>query len=234
MEGVDHGQMRRMFNQVAPRYNWVNDFLSFGLQRGWRRRALQGVSAPHKAQGRVLDLACGTGEFSAVLLERYTPEWLVCADVSPGMLRQARERVGALRGGVGVEFVQCAAERLPLAEGEFDLILIGYGVRNFTHLEAALQECKRVLAPGGVVLVLEFGLPRGAWGALYRFYLRWVLPFIGGLLTGSWQGYRYLSRSIVEFVEGGYWHRALKATGWQLKEHGRELRGVVESYYLSL
>ena len=135
--------VQSMFGRIAPRYDLLNHLLSLGADRGWRRRAVDCASQlPH---GAILDLACGTGDLTVALAKRLTPQRLVAADFSSQMLGLAQRKVARLLPGREVELKQCAAEELPFGDGEFDLVTIAFGARNFADLAHAMRECRRVL-----------------------------------------------------------------------------------------
>jgi len=173
-----------MFSRIAPRYDALNHLLSFNADRRWRARAAGRVNGSHR---RVLDLATGTGDLAAALAR--PGRTVVGADFCLDML------AGARRKDPGVRLSAGDALALPFPEATFDAVTIAFGVRNFADLPAGLAEIKRVLRRGGLLVVLEFSQPSGAAGAAYRVYSDRVLPWIGGLLSGSPEAYRYLNRS---------------------------------------
>lgn len=220
-----------MFNRISSRYDLLNDVLSLGFQRGWRSKAVGGLCA--EVGGSVLDLACGTGDFVRAYCRAHRPERVVCADLSPGMLRRARRKLEGVAGDVGVEFVQCSAEALPFGDASFDVILIGYGVRNFVDLGVAMGECARVLKPGGCMVILELSYPQGRWYApFYGFYLLHVLPFVGGLFSGSLGSYRYLSRSIGDFARSGLLPASLASADLVVERESGDALGAVRILYV--
>lgn len=173
-----------MFSRIATRYDAVNHLLSFNRDRRWRSRAARFVNGTH---GRVLDLATGTGDF-AVALAR-PGRTVVGADFCLDMLAGARRKDPGARLSAG------DAMALPFPDGTFDAVTIAFGVRNFADLPAGLSEMRRILRPGGLAVILEFSQPAGAAGRAFRVYSDRVLPWIGGLLSGSPDAYRYLNRS---------------------------------------
>ncbi len=219
--------VQSMFGRIAPRYDLLNHLLSLGADRGWRRRAVDCASQlPH---GAILDLACGTGDLTVALAKRLTPQRLVAADFSSQMLGLAQRKVARLLPGREVDLRRCAAEELPFGEGKFDLVTIAFGARNFADLGRAMRECRRVLRPGGHLLVLEFTLPRSrVVRGLYRAYSATVMPLVGGLLSGSFSAYRYLPHSIRNFERSGALPRAIEASGMPAVQVERYTLGVVE------
>ncbi|HVR71918.1 MAG TPA: ubiquinone/menaquinone biosynthesis methyltransferase [Vicinamibacteria bacterium] len=189
--------VRSMFDRIAPRYDLLNRLLSAGTDRRWRRACVDflDLSAP----ARLLDLCTGTADLLIEALERDPRHRGVGLDLSAEMLRRADRKV--LRRGLQprASLAAADAERLPVAAARFDGALVAFGIRNVGDPAAALAELRRVLRPGGRLVVLEFGTPRGPLGALYRLYFERVLPRIGRLVSGDGGAYRYLPLSVARF-----------------------------------
>lgn len=185
-----------VFSSVAGNYDLMNDLMSLGIHRLWKRHF---VATAQVGRGdRVLDLAGGTGDIAALLRERVGPEGeLVLGDINGAMLRTGRDRM-VDRGHVrGFEYVQCNAQTLPFPDGGFDLVTIAFGLRNVTDQAAALREMLRVLKVGGQARVLEFSQVRAEWfRPLYDFHSFKVLPRLGQLFARDADSYRYLAESI--------------------------------------
>jgi demethylmenaquinone methyltransferase/2-methoxy-6-polyprenyl-1,4-benzoquinol methylase len=182
-----------VFSSVANRYDIMNDLMSGGLHRVWKRFAVE-MSAVRKG-GRVLDVAGGTGDLSSLFLSRVGESgevWLT--DINREMLGRGRDRL--IDAGRVVPAVQCDAERLPLRDGYFDCAIVGFGLRNMTHKDKALAEMLRVVRPGGRVLVLEFSQVWQPLRPVYDAYSFELLPLLGKLVTGDADSYRYLVESI--------------------------------------
>ncbi|HKB82836.1 MAG TPA: bifunctional demethylmenaquinone methyltransferase/2-methoxy-6-polyprenyl-1,4-benzoquinol methylase UbiE [Burkholderiales bacterium] len=182
-----------VFSSVANRYDIMNDLMSAGLHRIWKRFAVE-VSGVRKS-GRVLDVAGGTGDLSSLFASRVGENgevWLT--DINREMLGRGRDRL--LDAGHVTPAVQCDAERLPLPEGYFDCAIVGFGLRNMTHKDKALAEMLRVVRAGGRVLVLEFSQVWAPLRPAYDAYSFRVLPLLGKLVTGDADSYRYLVESI--------------------------------------
>ncbi|GAB4350187.1 MAG: bifunctional demethylmenaquinone methyltransferase/2-methoxy-6-polyprenyl-1,4-benzoquinol methylase UbiE [Immundisolibacter sp.] len=189
-------RVRAVFDSVAGRYDLMNDLMSLGLHRVWKRFAVGLVAA--QPGERILDLAGGTGDLTRLLAPRVGPAGRVLlGDINGAMLARGRERL--LDAGIAgnVDYLQLDAERLPLAERSLDGVIIGFGLRNVTDKQAALVEMHRVLKPGGRALVLEFSRPVLApLKPLYDAYSFQVLPRLGRLVAGDADSYRYLAESI--------------------------------------
>ena len=190
------GRVRQVFDSVASRYDLMNDLMSLGIHRLWKRQAVA-LAGVRRGQ-RVLDLASGTGD----LAERFAgivgaDGLVVMSDINAAMLTQGRDRLLDL-GRVGnLSYSLANAERLPFASDAFDCVTIGFGLRNVTHKEWALAEMLRVLRPGGRALILEFSHPTSrALGRLYDLYSFSMLPGLGQLIARDAESYRYLAESI--------------------------------------
>jgi len=182
-----------VFSSVANRYDVMNDLMSGGLHRLWKRFAVE-MSAVRKG-GRVLDVAGGTGDLSSLFLSRVGDSgevWLT--DINREMLERGRDRL--IDSGRVLPTLQCDAERLPLPDEYFDCAIVGFGLRNMTHKDKALAEMLRVVRPGGRVLVLEFSQVWQPLRPAYDAYSFKVLPLLGKLVTGDADSYRYLAESI--------------------------------------
>ena len=186
-------RVRGVFDSVAGKYDLMNDLMSAGLHRGWKRFAveLSGV----RPGGRVLDLAGGTGDLARLFARRAGPSGtIVHTDINGAMLAAGRDKLVDL--GVALPTVQCNAEALPFRDRTFDCVSIGFGLRNVTRKERALAEMARVLVPGGVALVLEFSRVVGPLAPAYDWYSFNILPLLGRLVANDAASYRYLAESI--------------------------------------
>jgi demethylmenaquinone methyltransferase/2-methoxy-6-polyprenyl-1,4-benzoquinol methylase len=182
-----------VFDSVAPRYDLMNDLMSAGLHRVWKRAALERSGV--RPGDRVLDVAGGTGDLSRLFATRIGDHGtVILSDVNRAMLARGRDRLAD--AGVLVPVVQCDAERLPFPDAWFDCVCIGFGLRNVTHKERALAEMTRVLRPGGRLLVLEFSRVWKPLAPLYDLYSFQVLPRLGQAVVGDADSYRYLAESI--------------------------------------
>ena len=207
-------QMRAMFDCIAPSYDRLNHLLSMQIDRLWRRKASRMVAegAPH----RILDLATGTGDLAIELASRLPEVEVLGLDLSPEMLAVARKKIQKAGLEERVQVKEGDAEALPVSDGAFDCVTVGFGVRNFAHLELCLQEMHRVLRDGGEVMILELSTPNSRLiRALYTFYSFRLMPFIGGLISGQRQAYRYLPASVHAFHAPERVVELLQAAGFQ-------------------
>ncbi len=186
-------RVRSVFDSVAPKYDVMNDLMSAGLHRVWKRYALT-VANPQPGQ-QVLDIAGGTGDLSLAFAKKVGPAGrVVHTDINEAMLREGRNRLVDL--GVVLPTMVCDAEMLPFASGSFDFVSVAFGLRNMTHKDQALVEMHRVLKPGGKLLVLEFSRVAKPLEKAYDWYSFNILPKLGKLVANDEHSYRYLAESI--------------------------------------
>lgn len=189
-------RVRGVFDSVAARYDLMNDLMSLGIHRVWKRFTVE--KAGLKPGLQVLDLAGGTGDLAALMAPRVAPGGrVVLSDINEAMLRRGRERLlDQGIAGENIEYCLADAETLPFEDASFDVLTIAFGLRNVTHKERALAEMFRMLRPGGQLLILEFSKPVAALAPAYDLYSFRVLPAIGKLVAGDDASYRYLAESI--------------------------------------
>jgi demethylmenaquinone methyltransferase/2-methoxy-6-polyprenyl-1,4-benzoquinol methylase len=199
-----------MFSSIATRYDVTNEVLSFGIHRLWRRAAVRYSGA--KQGDSVLDCATGTGDLALVFKRTVGASGrVVGTDFCPEMLQSAPAK--AQKEGLPVEFQVADAMALPFADATFDVASIAFGIRNVDDPVKCLKEMARVVKPGGRVVVLEFGQPTGAFGGLFRFYSKTIMPAIGGLLTGNRAAYEYLPRTAAAFPAGERFLQLMEQAG---------------------
>jgi demethylmenaquinone methyltransferase / 2-methoxy-6-polyprenyl-1,4-benzoquinol methylase len=186
-------RVRGVFDSVAQRYDVMNDLLSFGMHRAWKAYT---VAVAHlRAGDQVLDIAGGTGDLARAFAGKVGPQGLVVhTDINEAMLRVGRDRL--LDEGLSLPTLTCDAERLPFADGRFDLVSVAFGLRNMTNKDRALVEMARVLRPGGRLLVLEFSKIAAPLRKPYDWYSFNVMPLIGKFVAKDEESYRYLAESI--------------------------------------
>jgi len=182
-----------VFSSVAKRYDLMNDVLSGGLHRLWKAFAVE--QAQVRPGMTVLDVAGGTGDLSRAFARKVGPAGqVVLTDINAAMLAEGRDRL--LDAGLAISAVQCDAEQLPFAERSFDRVIVSFGLRNMTHKDVALSEMRRVLRPGGRLLVLEFSQVWAPLAPIYDAYSMKVMPWLGEKIAKDGASYRYLAESI--------------------------------------
>ncbi len=225
--GTKGERVRAMFSEIAPTYDLLNRVLSFGVDRRWRAEAARTVLEPFiSAQRvRVLDVASGTGDLTFAIKRARPDAEVVGADFAEPMLELARSK--AAKQGLDVTFIAADGTDLPFEDAQFDAVTIAYGLRNFADPDAGLREFRRVLKPGGRLAVLEFPPPpKGAFGSLFRFYFRRLLPQLGGLISGKRSAYAYLPESVFAFFEPEVLEERLTAAGFGRVTHRLQTFGV--------
>jgi demethylmenaquinone methyltransferase/2-methoxy-6-polyprenyl-1,4-benzoquinol methylase len=223
-EGEKASKVAGVFSSVANRYDIMNDLMSAGMHRLWKRFAveLSGV----RVGGRVLDVAGGTGDLSALFASRVGENgevWLT--DINREMLERGRDRL--LDAGRMMPLLQCDAERMPLPSGYFDCAIVGFGLRNMTHKDKALAEMLRVVRCGGRVLVLEFSQIWRPLRPAYDAYSFKLLPLLGRLVTGDADSYRYLVESIRQHPDQEQLKKLMEQAGCTRVEYYNLTAGVV-------
>ena len=218
--------VRAMFGRVARRYDLANHLLSFFIDRYWRahtaRRVRQILADP---ASRVLDICCGTGDL-VVSLERLRGAPVMGSDFCHPMLISAARKLA--RGRKRSPLFEADALRLPLADHSLDLLTVAFGFRNLANYDAGLAEMRRVVRPGGAVAILEFSQPPHAvFGALYHFYSRRILPWIGGVISGDRGAYTYLPQSVKKFPGASELADAMRRAGFPQTEYEYLTGGIV-------
>ncbi|MFL5763297.1 MAG: bifunctional demethylmenaquinone methyltransferase/2-methoxy-6-polyprenyl-1,4-benzoquinol methylase UbiE [Bacteroidia bacterium] len=206
-------QVATMFNNIAHRYDFLNQLLSLGIHKGWRRKAVKMIGAVKPKN--ILDIATGTGDF-AIEAMTLDPLKVTGVDISEGMLKFGVEKVRKLGLSDKIELKKGDSENLPFTDSSFDAITVGFGVRNFENLEKGINEIWRVLKPGGMIAILEFSKPRKfPVKQFYHFYFRFITPFIGRIFSKDSSAYTYLPESVKAFPDGDDFLAVLKKAGFK-------------------
>ena len=220
-------QVREMFDGIAPSYDRLNHLLSLGADRTWRRRSLRGAVTPEAPQN-ILDIACGTGDFSLEIARKMHPDSHVTSvDISQKMLEIMKCKLLEHNMGNKISIVNADAIILPFPDNFFHLATIAFGIRNFEDREAALSEILRVLKPDGKLLILELSEPSNpVLRKFYEFGFGKVAPFIGGMVSGDRKAYKYLPESIKEFPDKDKWMTIMRENGYKDVTHKAFTFGV--------
>ena len=221
--------VKKMFDNIAPDYDKLNHILSLNIDKNWRKKAVREL-ADEARPLNVLDVACGTGDFT-IEIARKVPHGstVVGVDISDGMIAVGLEKLAKLGIDAALNVADC--EALPYEDNTFDRISVGFGVRNFEHLELGLSEMYRVLTPGGKLVILELSVPSNAfirW--CYKLYFLKILPFIGGLVSGDRSAYEYLPASVLRFPAPDKFMSIMKSAGFDVVEHRAMTLGVCRMY----
>lgn len=206
------GQVERMFDRIAPRYDLLNHLLSFGIDRHWRRAAVDSLK-PY-APKRVLDVATGTGDFALLTARRLEGVHVTGFDLSEEMLAVGRKKARE-QGSADVEFVKGDVLALPYEAETFDAVTVAYGARNFADLDQGLAEMRRVLRPGGRLVIAELTTPvRWPMTWLFALYSKVYMPLMGRLISGDGAAYRYLPATMAAFPQGETMQQVLEGAGY--------------------
>ncbi|HEX6250093.1 MAG TPA: ubiquinone/menaquinone biosynthesis methyltransferase [Gemmatimonadaceae bacterium] len=208
--------VRRIFSEIAPRYDLLNHVLSLNVDRLWRRAAVHALGIDRNPGGTYLDLCAGTLDLAKAIAG--SPAFrgrMLAVDFAEPMLRAGQRKLDGVAGGP----VAADALQLPVADGTVAGAAVAFGIRNVADLDACAAEVLRVLEPRGRFVVLEFSTPRSPFiGSLYGFYFRRILPLVGGIVSGHPTAYRYLPESVAHFPEGGELAERLRLAGFERVE----------------
>lgn len=194
-------QVAQMFNTIAFRYDFLNRFLSAGIDKGWRKKAINQLK--DLKPKLILDVATGTGDVAIMTYNQLRPEKIIGIDISEGMLDFGKKKLENLQLNHVIELQKGDSETIQFADNHFDAVTVAFGVRNFQNLEKGLAEMQRVLKPGGKLVVLEFSKPTmAAAQVFYKFYMNVIGPSISKLFGSNKAAYQYLNDSVQAFPEG--------------------------------
>lgn len=221
-------QVEQMFDNIAPRYDFLNHFLSLGIDKLWRKKAIR-ILSKYKTDF-ILDVATGTGDF-AVAAAKLKPKKIIGFDISEQMLKVGREKIVRLGLNDIIEFRKGDSEGMPFQDGQFDAITVAFGVRNFENLENGLKEFYRVINSEGVVVILEFSKPRYfPMKQFYLFYFFKILPFIGRMVSKDSSAYTYLPESVMAFPDDQKFLTVLQSVGFSRTAQKRLTFGIATIY----
>jgi len=221
-------QVEQMFDNIAPKYDFLNHFLSLGIDKLWRKKAVRILKGYQPS--RVLDVATGTGDF-AIETSHIAPKEIVGFDLSEQMIKVGIEKVKRLKLDHLISFKKGDSEDMPFDDNSFDAITVAFGVRNFENLEKGLQEFYRVLRPGGVAIVLEFSKPKYfPFKQLYKFYFFHILPRLGGMISKDASAYSYLPESVMAFPDDQEFLKVLAKVGFSESRQWRLTMGIATIY----
>ena len=222
-------QVAHMFNNIAPQYDFLNRFLSAGIDISWRKKALSLLKKDNPK--KILDIATGTADVAILAANILSPEKIIGIDISDGMLELGRKKIANLNLQDTIELLQGDSEAIQFNDDSFDAVTVSFGVRNFQHLEKGLNEIKRVLRKGGKIVILEFSRPSmPGIQQLYKIYMSVLAPGIGKLFSNNRGAYQYLNDSVQKFPEGKDFITVLNTIGFHNTSFKRLSLGICSIY----
>lgn len=223
-------QVEKMFDNIAPTYDNLNHVLSLGIDKIWRRKAIN-MLKPH-APKHMMDVATGTGDFAIQAYRSLYPETLIGTDISEGMMNVGREKVKQAGLDKQISFAREDCTSLSFDENRFDAITVAFGIRNFDNLDKGLAEMYRVLRPGGHLVILELSTPeKFPMKQMYSIYSKLVIPTIGKIMSKDNSAYTYLPESIKAFPQGEIMQKILYKAGFSNVEFKRLTMGICTLYF---
>lgn len=221
-------EVAEMFNNISHRYDFLNHFLSVGIDKIWRKKAVKMLRELQPK--RILDLATGTGDFALESL-KLQPDLIVGVDISEGMLQVGREKMKKRKVDHIISMQLGDSEALPFEDNYFDAFTVGFGVRNYEHLEKGLSEMLRVLRPGGKGIILEFSKPKKfPVKQYYSFHSKYIIPFFGKRISKDEKAYAYLPESVAAFPEGKEFEEIMRSVGYT-NVQSRTVGGGIATIY---
>ncbi len=226
---LDKSGVGDMFDAIAWRYDFLNHFLTLGIDNLWRNKAVSLITAPKGSS--FLDVATGTGDLAVTLVRKKAPKKVFGIDISEGMLSFGRKKMEKLGLSEMVTLTQEDCEALSFTEGSFEAVTVGFGIRNFLHPDKGLSEMYRVLKPGGEAIILEFSRPKSKLLCkLFDMYFCYVLPLIGKLFSKHSSAYTYLPDSVKEFPYGEGFAQLMREAGFTAVEYHPLTFGIATVY----
>lgn len=222
-------QVATMFNNISKTYDFLNHFMSLGIDIIWRKKAIKELQK--NAPQLILDVATGTGDFAFEALEMLKPKKIIGVDISQGMLNIADEKIIKRKKSNVFEVRLGDSEKLLFDDDSFDAVTVAYGVRNFESLEKGISDMLRVLKPGGKAVILEFSKPKGfPIKQLYSFYFHYITPTIGKVFSKDSSAYSYLPESVDAFPDGQQFVNLMDKVGYKNTKHTSLTFGICSIY----
>ncbi|MDY6373025.1 MAG: bifunctional demethylmenaquinone methyltransferase/2-methoxy-6-polyprenyl-1,4-benzoquinol methylase UbiE [Bacteroidales bacterium] len=224
---VEKGNIGALFNRIAGSYDKLNHLLSLGIDRRWRRRAVDNL----KYSGKVLDVAIGTADLALEIMHKGKADMVTGIDLSDEMMRIGAEKVERLGYGGKIVFEKANALDMPYPDESFDTVTCAFGVRNFSDLDKGLSEMYRVMKKGGQLCIIELSYPENKLvAAIYDFYFSMILPKIGGAISNDKPAYTYLNKSVKHFIWGEKMKERLQAAGFKYVGYRPMTFGIATLY----
>jgi len=222
-------QVANMFNAIAKRYDFLNRFLSLGIDQVWRKKAINEFG--NQPLNHLLDIATGTADMALMANKRIHPAKITGMDISEGMMQYGRIKIEKKGLTNKIALVLGDSTAIPFDNNQFDGAMVAFGVRNFADLEKGLTEIYRVLQPGSKLVILEFSQPTSAWfKPIYQFYMQWITPTIGKIFSGNKAAYSYLNKSVIAFPEGNAFLAIFEQAGFKQVSQKNLSLGICSIY----
>ncbi len=222
-------QVASMFDSIASRYDFLNRFLSLGIDHCWRKKAISYLN--NKKINHLLDIATGTADMALMAYRQIQPTKITGIDISEGMMQYGRIKIEQKGLIDKIQLSLGDSTAIPFEAAQFDGAMVAFGVRNFANLEKGLQEIYRVLTPGSKLVILEFSQPTSFWfKPIYTFYMKWVTPTVGRLFSGNKAAYTYLNESVIAFPEGVAFLTILEQAGFKNVSQQKLSLGICSIY----
>ncbi|MCD0490380.1 bifunctional demethylmenaquinone methyltransferase/2-methoxy-6-polyprenyl-1,4-benzoquinol methylase UbiE [Pedobacter sp. MC2016-14] len=222
-------QVADMFNNISGTYDFLNHFMSLGIDILWRKKAIKELKSIHPRL--MLDVATGTGDFAFEAIKILKPERIIGVDISSGMLEVAKRKINDRNLNEVFSVKLGDSEKLPFEDNHFDAITVAYGVRNYENLEKGLADMRRVLKPHGKIVILEFSKPQVfPVKQLYNFYFKYITPFLGRVFSKDQRAYSYLPESVAAFPDGKTFTALMDKVGFKETKHRPLTFGISAIY----
>jgi demethylmenaquinone methyltransferase/2-methoxy-6-polyprenyl-1,4-benzoquinol methylase len=222
-------QVASMFDSIAKRYDFLNRFLSLGIDKGWRKKAIANFEG--KKMNHLLDIATGTADMALMAYQQIKPSKISGIDISEGMMQYGRIKISAKKLSETIQLSLGDSIAIPFPDNSFDGAMVAFGVRNFADLEKGLKEINRVLQPGSKLVILEFSQPTSFWfKPIYNLYMKWITPTIGQLFSGNKAAYAYLNESVIAFPEGPAFLKIFEQAGFTEVSQQKLTLGICSIY----
>jgi len=218
----------RLFDDISRQYDFLNHFLSFGVDKNWRKKLIKMILREGAIE--ILDVATGTADL-AIYSSRYIPgSHITGIDISEKMLEVGRDKIFHLNLEKQIKLMNIPAEKLTFGDNSFDAAMVSFGVRNFENLILGLKEMIRVIKPGNKFFILEFSKPEGPFGLVFRFYFKFILPFLGRMVSRNKDAYNYLHDSVLDFPQGEDFLKIMQSCGSIINIQKRLSGGIATIY----
>lgn len=222
-------QVERMFDSIAPNYDTLNHTLSMGIDKGWRKKGLLALKSLHPQS--ILDIATGTGDLAILANQILAPQKILGIDISEGMMEVGRKKVSKLGLSDKINFDKQDCMSLTIQDNSFDAAIVAFGVRNFENLDHGISEIRRILKPGGKLMILELSTPQSfPMKQGYWIYSKLIIPSLGRLISKDRTAYSYLPKSIEAFVQGQQMVNVLLKNGFKHAKYKTFTLGICTMY----